>query len=139
MALPGKRNLRKAINEHGGLIADVARHFEKSRQTIYNWIDHYNMWNEIDKSRQSMRTVARDVIYQRLMSKHDGDAFEAAKFVMLHLQDDGELIPISPETVRLLTRMGLSMSDVVREFNEVVRLKAMQEEDIDGLSDRTIP
>lgn len=127
---PGARNLRRAIYEHGGLIADIARHFDVTRQTIYNWLDHYQMRELIIQARQSMREVAKDVIYQRLMSEDENAAFEAARFVMLRLQSDGELLTLSPETLALLGRMGLDVMDVVTQFESMVREAAQK-----GLTD----
>jgi len=121
MALPGKANLRHAIQAHGGVVSEVAAHFNVSRQTVYNWLDHYKMRELVTAARQSMREVAKDVIYQRLMSEDEGAAFEAARFVMLHLQGDGELLTLSPETLMLLRRLGLDVSDVVAQFEGMVR------------------
>ena len=121
MSLPGRRNLRQAIREHGGLVADVARHFNTTRQTIYNWLDHYDMRDEISKSRTSMRQVAGDVIYQRLMSENMDYSYDAAKFVMLHLKDDGSLLSFSPEVLRYLAMQGMSVSDAVAEFEAMIR------------------
>lgn len=126
MALPGKRSLRKAIEEHGGVISEIAAHFNKSRQTIYRWLDHYSLRGEVQNQRESMRQVSRDVIYQRLMSNDDDKAYDAAKFVMLHLNDDGELLTISPEAMMLLRRMGLSTSEVVAEFEAIIAAMAKE-------------
>lgn len=124
MALPGKVSLRKAIQEHGGLVSDVARHFDVTRQTVYNWLSHYELRNEVTAARQNMRAVAQDVIYARLMADEDAQAFEAAKFVMLHLRDDGELLALSPETLLLLRQMGMDTSAVVAAFEQMVRQAA---------------
>lgn len=121
---PGSRSFRIAIKDCGGQISDVARHFSVSRRTIYNWLDHYEMRDEVTKARQSMRTVAQDVIYQRLMSEDDDQAYDAAKFVSLHLRNDGELLMLSPETMRALRQAGLTPGDVVAEFEALIRAQA---------------
>lgn len=127
MALPGRANLRKAIKEHGGVLADVARHFDVTRSTIYNWLDHYDLRSEVDNARTSMRNVATDVIYQRLMNEDEDKSFEAAKFVMLNMADDGNLLPLSPRVVALLRRMGASVGTVISEFEAIIEQMAMEQ------------
>lgn len=127
MALPGRANLRKAIREHGGAIADVARHFDVTRQTVYNWLDHYDLRAEVEAARTSMRMVAQDVIYQRLMNADEDKAFDAAKFVMLNMSDDGNLLPLSPRVVALLRRMGASVGTVIAEFEAIIEQMAMEQ------------
>lgn len=124
MALPGKVNLRKKIAEHGGVVSDIADHFRVTRQTIYNWLDHYELRENLTAARQSMRAVAADVIYARLMAEDNGQSFEAAKFVMLHLKADGELLALSPEVLLMLRQMGMDTSAVVAAFEQMVRQAA---------------
>lgn len=134
MALPGKLAVRKLIKDTGGCISDMAREAKNglikkgvSRQTIYNWIDHYGLRAELEEARVTMRLVSRDVIYDRLMNEDSDKAFEAAKFVTLHLNDAGELLAASPEVMALLKQMGIPMSDVARAFEDMVRLKALED------------
>lgn len=127
MALPGKRMVRQLIKEHGGVISQMARNCEYggkegvSRQTIYNWIDHYKLRGQCEAVRVSMRMVSRDVIYQRLMSDDDDAAFDAAKFVTLHLDDTGELLYLDPEIIGMLKELGIPMSEVAQGFEQHVR------------------
>lgn len=119
-----KTAVRKAIEACGGSLSDVARHFDVERSTVYRWIDRWNLRPVVTAARASMREVAGDVIYSRLMSDDDGAAFEAARFVMLHLRDDGNLLALSPETMRALAVLGVDVSDAVREFESLVRQQA---------------
>lgn len=139
MALPGKKTVRKLIEDTGGCISDMAREAKSglvkkgvSRQTIYNWIDHYGLRAELEQARVSMRLVSRDVIYDRLMDEDPDRAWEAAKFVTLHLNDAGELLAVSPEVMALLKQMGIPMSDVAQAFEQMVRMKAQEEARKDG-------
>lgn len=124
MARPGRVVLRRAIRDSGGLISDVADLFQTSRQTIYNWMAYYGLRGEVVAARQQMREVAADVIYQRLLTGGDDAAFEAAKFVMLHLQNDGELLEFSSETLRILAEEGITPSEAVRAFEEMMQARA---------------
>jgi transposase-like protein len=124
--LPGKTSLRAAIKEHGGLVADIARHYRVTRQTVYNWLDHYNMRDELVKSRHSMRDIAKDIVYQRLFDDDKDIQWEASRFVLTRLQDDGELLALSPITLALLSKMGIPLPDVVAEFEAMIQAEALQ-------------
>jgi len=125
MKKPGKVSLRKTIEETGGVVSDIASHFNVTRQTIYNWLEHYELRDKVVEARQNMRAVAQDVIYARLVTGDDAQSFDAAKFVMLHLRDDGELLALSPETLLLLRQMGMDTSAVVASFEAMVRQAAV--------------
>lgn len=126
MALPGKTSLRAAIKEHGGLVADIARHYNVSRQTIYNWLDHYNMREELVKGRHMMRDVAKDIVYQRLFAEDDDKQWDAAQFVLTRLRDDGELLSLSPVTLALLKNMGIPLADFLAEFEAMIQAEALE-------------
>jgi len=116
MAVPGKRELRLAIKEHGGVIADIAKHFTVSRQTVYRWLDDKNLRSEIPKARARLSDVSTDVIYQRLFNEDEDKAFEAAKFVKLHMNDDGHVLTLTPRLWALMLRMGISGDQLVAEL-----------------------
>lgn len=120
MAAPGKRELRLAIKEHGGVIADIAKSFTVSRQTVYRWLDDKDLRSEIPKARVRLRDVSKDVIYQRLFNEDEDKAFEAAKFVKLHMNDDGEVVSLSPQILSLMRRMGLSLPQLVNELETLL-------------------
>ena len=125
--LPGVRAVRDVIKAHGGNISEMARNMEwgdktgVTRQTIYNWIDHYALRGEVTAARTSMRMVSQDVVFARLMSEDEDKAFDAARFVLLHLKDDGELLGLSPETLRILAEMGISASDAFLQFEAMMK------------------
>lgn len=119
-----KTAVRKAIEACGGSISDVARHFDVERSTVYRWIDRWQLRPVVTAARASMREVASDVIYSRLMCEDESAAMDAAKFVMLHLRDDGNLLALSPDTMRALAVMGVDVSDAVREFEALVKQQA---------------
>lgn len=135
MALPGKRMVRELIKNHGGVISEMARNCEYggkksvSRQTIYNWIDHYQLRGHCEAVRVSMRMVSRDVIYQRLMGDDDDAAFDAAKFVTLHLDDVGELLYLDPEIMGMLKELDIPMSFVAQRFEQIIRATHMESVD----------
>ena len=140
MALPGRKFIKDLIKDHGGVISEMARNCKQgiigkkgvSRQTIYNWIEHYDLRDECEKARVSMRMVSRDVIYQRLLTGDDDAAFEAAKFVTLHLNDSGELLYVSPETLRMLRELGVPLSSIADEIERGVQRMHSDSKDEDN-------
>lgn len=126
MKRPGRRNLRIAIH-HYGVISEVAKHFDVPRQTIYNWLDYYDMRGEVTAARHQMREVAADVVYARLMAEDAEKAWDAAQFVLRHLRNDGELLVLSPEVIAGLRRMGIPVSEAVRQFEELVLASSMED------------
>ena len=121
MTLPGRTSLRKAIRECGGIITDVAERYQVTRQTVYRWVDRYSLRDEINDARQDVRNVAFDVIYDRLYNLYDDKAYEAARFVTLHLKPDGNLLPISPRAAAILRRLGIPTSDVASQFEMLIQ------------------
>lgn len=120
MAVPGKAELRKKLDEHGGSITAIARDQGVTRQTVYNWLDKKDLREHQIKAKRAMRAIANDVIYDRLMDEDDDKAFEAAKHVSLHLRDDGELM-LSADVMEIMRRMGHTPSKAVEEIEALYR------------------
>ncbi|MEQ9027553.1 MAG: hypothetical protein RLP44_02460 [Aggregatilineales bacterium] len=124
MALPGKVSLRKAMKETGGVISDLATHFSVTRQTVYRWMDHYEMRHELSAARTNMREVAKDVLYEKLIAGDVG----VAMFVTRHLTADGEMIVFSPEVLRAMEVLGIQPSEAVQQFETLVKAEAQKKE-----------
>lgn len=130
---PGSASLRKAIRDHGGVISEIANYYEVSRRTIYNWMDHYELRDEIKKARAQMRDVAEDVMYQVLIDEPAPDDDKAkdrqvavAKFTLSNTNQRGEFVPISDEVLRLLPRIGMTLDDAAQIFEDMIREAARQ-------------
>lgn len=119
MAVPGKAELRKRLDEHGGSVTSLAREAGVSRQTVYNWLDKRGLREHQTKAKRAMRAIAKDVIYDRLMSDDEDAAFEASTFVMRHLNDDGELM-LSAEVLEILRQKNVTAREAIRQFEELV-------------------
>jgi hypothetical protein len=102
MKKPGARSFRRAIRECSGIVADVAAYFNVTRQTIYNWRDHYQMHEEFTRARQDARSLCVDVFYERVMHIDEDKRWEAAQFGLRHLRDDGEFSNIPRELLQVL-------------------------------------
>lgn len=120
MAVPDKRALRKTIQDTGGVISAVAEHYNVNRSTVYRWLEAKDLRDEVTKSRANMRAVATDVIYQRLMHEDADKAYEAARFVHLHMGEDGQALTIPPRLLGVLLRMGLSGADIMVHLEEIL-------------------
>lgn len=124
MAKPGKRGLRKLIKDTGGVVAEMAKGADVSRQTIYNWIDHYDAWGELESGRTNIVMMAETTVYEAVA---DGD-LDTSKWVLerkgrlrgwnKQVEISGALaqLDLSPEQVAMLEASGLSLSAVVQEF-----------------------
>ncbi len=127
----GKTDLRHALDAYGGIIAQVATHFSVERQTVYNWLDDYDLRDYVNVARRGMFEVAADNVYEAVMR---GD-LDISKFVLTHMPGgtarwsskteitgkDGEPLMISPDVRDALREMGIELSEAVREFEEMVR------------------
>lgn len=120
MTVPTKTELRKAIEECGGIVADVARHYNKSRQTVYRWIAKRGLTDELNSARTNMRAVAKDVVFQRMMNDDEDKAYQAATFVLTNLDKDGEALSLSPEVTAMLLRAGVSVQKVFKDFEALI-------------------
>ncbi len=132
---PGKANFRKAIKDCGGGIGDIAKHFRVDRRTVYRWLDHYALRDTLDDARSDMRVVAKDVMYQTLMSEPDADDHKSldrrvgvAKFTLNYMGQDGEFIPISPDVMRLLPALGMTVESASSLFEDMIREAARQKQ-----------
>lgn len=136
MARVGKRSVRKALQEHGGVVAKVAAAFGVSRQTVYTWIAKYDLRGELTTARNLMFDLAADNIYLAVQAGN----LDISKFVLTHMPPpagqerwsnrteltgaDGAPLGLSPDVLEMLRRMGVEPSEVVREFEQMIRQQA---------------
>jgi transposase-like protein len=132
---PGRVNLRNAIKDCGGVISEVANHYSVAPRTIYRWLDHYDLRGVVDGARNDMRVVAKDVMYQTLMSEPELDDHKAldrrvgvAKFTLTNMGSDGEFITVSPDVMRLLPLIGMTVESASSLFEDMVREAARQKQ-----------
>jgi transposase-like protein len=127
--------VRRALIEHGGVVQQVAEAFNVSRQTVYTWINLWGLHNVLDETRQSMFTMAEDNILNAVVA---GD-LDMSKFVLTHMPvkssrrwsnrtevtgADGAPLMLSDDVLKILAAQNLNPSDVVREFERMIREQA---------------
>lgn len=132
MALPGKRTLRKLIKDTGGVVAEMAKNADVSRQTIYNWLEHYEAWDELERGRTNIVMMAETTVYEAVVT---GD-LDTSKWVLerrgrlrgwnKQVEISGVLsqLELSPEQLAVLEQSGLNVSDVVQQF--IAMLQAVE-------------
>jgi len=137
MARVSKSRLREVLIEQGGVIAAVAAHFGVTRQTVYNWIAQYELDGIIDQARDAMFRVAEDNLLNAVLQ---GD-IDTSKFVVLHMPSsrrrwsnrtdvvtaDVSALAISEDIKQLMQENGITMSDVVKEFETLLREQLVQQ------------
>lgn len=127
--------VKRALIEHGGVVQDVAEAFNVTRQTVYTWINQWGLHDVLDETRQSMFTMAEDNI---LNAVSNGD-LDMSKFVLTHMPvksarrwsnrtevtgADGAPLVLSQDVLKLLAEQNLNPTDVVREFEQMIREQA---------------
>lgn len=127
-----KKRAQEVLTQYFGDISATARHFNVTRQTVYNWIARWELTAALDDARDHVFEMAEQNIYQLVIN---GD-YDASKFTVLNMppgkrrarwssKTDSNLnvqgVTISPDVLALIERLGLSSSDVVREFESLIR------------------
>lgn len=133
MARVSRKSVRAALKAHGGIVAQVADSFNVSRQTVYNWIKEYGLRDEMEFARDTMFDIAERNVY---IAVQMGD-LDMSKFVLTHMPNasrwsnrqeltgaNGAPLGLSPEVIQLMQMLGMEPSDVVRQFEEMVRAEA---------------
>lgn len=134
MALPGKRGLRKLIKKTGGTVSQMAKDQNVSRQTIYNWLDHYDMRDDLDKERTNIVMLAEDNIYDSLIAGDVGTSQWVLERKGRHLgwnkqvEISGVLgqMNLSAEQMAILEAAGYNVSEVVQQFISMLQATELE-------------
>jgi len=123
-----KGRVRSAIQDNGGVVAAIARQFDVTRQTVYNWLDKYDLHSEIEHARADIHDVAEANIFNAVMK---GD-LDMSKFVLTHMPSRQKKkwssrhevetgVKLSPEALKLLDEMGIEADTVASEFEALIQ------------------
>lgn len=130
--------VKRALMEAGGVVQTVAEAFGVTRQTVYNWINEWQLHDVLDRTREAMFTMAEDNIRAAV----EAGNLDMSKFVLTHMPvvssrrwsnrteltgADGAPLGLSEDVIKLLAERNLNPSDVVREFEQMIRETARQE------------
>jgi predicted transcriptional regulator len=132
LARISKRRVREVLAEKNGVITQVAEALAVTRQTVYNYLDKYQLWDDLERDRQRLLTLAVNNI-AAAVEKGDVDT---SKWVASRLgreqgwnekiDVEGTMLPLSPEALKNLERLGLDVSEVVRQFESMLAAQAMK-------------
>lgn len=129
MRRPNRKSLREVVERSSGVVAAVARHYDVTRQTVYSWLDYYDLRNSLQDARDDVLDIAEANIFRAVRA---GD-LETSKWVLPRLgrqrgwgtNVEVSGVTISHETMKLIEGMGWNAQTVVEEFESLVRMQAM--------------
>lgn len=132
-----KERFEMAIKDSMGIKTGIAQRVGCSRQTVENALER---WPDLQTMIADERTSIIDLAETKLMQQISGGELRAILFTLETLGKDrgwtkrtevtgagGErLLGLSPDVVKLVETMGLDMSEVVRQFESMVKSAAVQ-------------
>lgn len=122
------QDVANAITESKGMVTYAAKRLGCSRSTVHNYINQFEVCREaVDDARAGMLdnaelqlanqiqdgNITAIIFYLKTIGKHRG-------YIERH--DIG--LAISPDTMKLANELGISESDIVREFEALIRAEA---------------
>jgi len=138
-----KESFEKAIKESRGIKAAVATALECSRQTVDNALERWpDLREQLDAARSGLVAKAASALAKDVEDRQSDGHQRAYMFVLKTLgKDEGfaerqeitgadgaALFDLSPEVRKLVEDMGLDVSEVVKQFENMVRAAAQQKE-----------
>lgn len=136
-----KETFEKAIRDSFGVKMAVAAAMGCSRQTVDNALERWpELREQLDAARSGLVAQATSALAADVTNKESDGHQRAYMFVLKTLgkdegfterqevtgADGGALFDLSPEVVKLAQEMGLDVSEVAREFENMVRMAAAQ-------------
>lgn len=136
-----KEAFEKAIRESNGVKAAVAAAMKCSRQTVDNALERWpELREQLDTARSSLVAKATSALVADIESANREGHQRAYMFVLRTLgKDEGfterqevtgadgaALFDLSPEVAKLIADMGMDVSEVARQFENMVRAAAAQ-------------
>lgn len=130
-----KTEFRLALADSEGHIGVVAGRLGVSRRTVYRYLEKYPELDSVLKAerrsgRDEIVELAQTRLVEGLTSNDQNRVDRLLMFALRHYDTDG--VPgaidlgglFAPDVVEYLNSQGVSVSDAVREFEEIVRAQA---------------
>lgn len=143
MRRPSRRALREAIEKTSGVVVALARNYEVSRKTIYTWLDHYELHDAMRDARDDVTDIAEANIIRQIRA---GEV-SISQWYLTNSRSgrnrgygrrteltgaDGQPLFIPPEVQEAMRKLDLDMSEVNREFNNMILAAAANMEKVDA-------
>ena len=122
-----KSELKRLLIEYGGNVNRMATDLGISRQTVYNHVRDFGLYEIVVKSRKHLHMVA---VGNLLAAVEDGD-LETSKFVVKHhpgperWSSRQEVVigsfAIAEDVMQMAAELNIDMSDVAAGFEEMIR------------------
>lgn len=126
-----KTEFRRALEGSDGHVGVIARRLNVSRSTVYRYLDRYpELKQTLTKERQSGRDEIVEIAQTQLMQGLIAGDARLIMFALRHYDRDG--VPgaidldslFAPDVVEVMKAQGITTSDVVREFEALMRAQA---------------
>jgi len=131
----GKREVRDAIAAENGVIAAIAARLAVTRQTVYSYLDKFDLWGEIEAGRDRIYKLAQRNVSNAV---EEGD-LDTSKWVVSRLGKndgwaqrseltgaDGAALVLSPDTAAAMQRLNLTPEQLAGIVEEMVQAEAAE-------------
>lgn len=126
-----KTEFRMAMEGSGGHIGVIANRLNVTRRTVYRYLERFpELQTTLKAERQSGRDEIVELAQTKLMDKLlDGDE-RVIMFALRHYDKEGVAGSVdigslfAPDVQEYLKNQGVAMSDVVKSFEDMIRMQA---------------
>lgn len=123
-----KTSFRRAVELEGGNVSGVARRLKIARSSVYNYLQRWDMRDELDAAKADMIGAAKDTVYDQVL---EGD-LDAARFVLTHHPKNPERwtsrqevtvtgVSLSAEVMQLMEELGVDVETAAEAFEAQIR------------------
>jgi predicted transcriptional regulator len=126
-----KTEFRRALDDSAGHIGVIAGRLGVDRRTVYRYLNRYpELQSTLQKERQSGRDEIVELAQSELMKKLKVGDERVIMFALRHYDREG--VPgavdigslFTPDVQEYLKSIGANMSDVVKQFEDIIRAQA---------------
>jgi hypothetical protein len=130
--------VRRAINEAGSSVKAVADHLGVTPRTIRNYLNEFNLWQELLISQQLLKMIAAGNVIHAV---ENGD-LDTSKWVLERLgKDEGwakrteitgadgsRLLELPPDVLKMMAEEGLDPAKVFQTLRQMLEARAAQKQ-----------
>lgn len=126
-----KTEFRRAMENSKGHIGVIANRLHVARRTVYRYLDRFpELQTTLQKERESGRDRIVELAQTKLVQKLKAGDERIIMFALRHYDKDG--VPgsvdiaslFAPDVQEFLKNQNIEMSDVVKSFEDMIRMQA---------------